>query len=345
MERNGAGIRRPATMKDIAEDVGVSKMAVSAVLSGTTTRVSVSDATRARIEDAARRFQYRPNNIARALSSRRTHILGFYSGYHFLDTRNSFYAEMVGGLQEACGQRHKDLLLHTVFQRGSADDIYAEIVDGRIEGLIMTAPPEDPLAERLAASHLPVVVVADPVETLPSVVVDDFQGARLSFDYLTLRGHERFMYRSLERRVLSELRRRTAFMGVAQERDLHIVEWRGPDLPSIGEKMLAAWRDIPARKRPTAVLCWNDRAAYDLLLQCHRQGVLVPDDLAIVGFDGEFNPMAFQWRLTTVHAPWAEVGRTAVNRLIAQIERADNETDEEPQRIVLPVTFVPGDSA
>lgn len=345
MERSPKALQRPATMKDIAEYVGVSKMAVSAVLSGTNTRVSVSESTRARILSAARQFKYRPNNIARALSSRRTHIIGFYSGYHFLDTRNSFYAQIVGGLQQECGQHHKDLLLHTVFQRGSVDDIFSEIVDGRIEGLIITAPPEDPLVERLAASHLPVVVVADPVDTLPSVVVDVVQAAQLSFDYLTARGHTRYMYRSLERRVCSEIQRRNAFLGVAQERGLDIVEWRGQDVPGIGADMLDAWRKIPAWKRPTAVLCWNDLAAYDLLEQCHRQGVRVPDDLAVTGFDGDYNPMAFQWRLTTVHAPWAEVAQTALNQLVYHIEKSETAEEAKPQQSILPVTFIPGDSA
>src|SRR5262249_47656133 len=122
--------RRQPTMKDIAERVGVSKMAVSAVLSGTSSTARVSEATRERILAAARELRYRPNAIARSLRSKRTNIIGFYSGYRYIDPRNPFFAEIVGGLQEGCAEHRKDLLLHTVFQRASVDDIYGELVDG-----------------------------------------------------------------------------------------------------------------------------------------------------------------------------------------------------------------------
>src|SRR5213082_1158874 len=96
--------RRSATMKDIAEHVGVSKMTVSKVLGQTSSNVGVSDNTRARILAVARQMKYGPNAIARSLRSKQTNIVGLYSGYHFVDPRNPFLAEIVGGLQEGCAE-------------------------------------------------------------------------------------------------------------------------------------------------------------------------------------------------------------------------------------------------
>jgi len=329
-------------MKDIAERVGVSKMAVSSVLSGSSRTTSVSEATRERILTAARQLRYRPNAIARSLRSKRTNIIGFYSGYRFIDPRNAFFAEIVGGLQEGCTEHRKDLLLHTVFREESVEDIYAELADGRIDGLVLTAPPDDPLVGRLADSHLPVVVVADAVPTLPSVIVDDAQGARLTLDHLLGRGHQRLLYWGVERnrRVFSAERRRAAYFSVAAERGIRMEEWSPPSRDPEDDSFADFWRARPTEDRPTAVLCWNDVAAYELLAQCRRRGVRVPADLAVTGFDGDRNPVGFQFSLSTVRAPWAQVAESAVKLLIAQMDGVD-----VPQRTVLPVEWLAGDTA
>jgi DNA-binding LacI/PurR family transcriptional regulator len=333
---------RPATLRDIAQRVGVSRMAVSAVLSGTTSRIGVSSSTRDRIVSAAQEMQYRPNAVARSLRRRRTDAIGFYSGYHYLDPRNPFIGAILGGLQEGCAAFGKDLLLHSD-SRGTTpddvDDIYGSLVDGRIDGLVLFTPPEDPLVERLAVSHVPVVAVADVVASLPSVGVDDETGARLTFDHLLARGHRRFLYRSRQGRLVSAERRREAFLGAAAARSLPMEEWCGPQCGG-ADDLVRAWLDHHAAERPTAILCWNDDAAYDLLEACHRFGVRVPEDLAVTGFDAIPNPTSFRWRLTTIRAPWSEAARTAVDLLITQIEGT-----VPPRETILPVEFVAGDSA
>lgn len=334
--------RRAVTMKDIAEQVGVSKMAVSAVLSGTSTRAGVSAATRERILGVARQLRYRPNAIARALSSKRTNIIGFYSGYHYIDPRNAFIAAIVGGLQEGCIEYRKDLLLHTVQRGSSISDIYSALMDGRIDGLVMTAPTEDPLVELLTDASLPVIVVSDAVPGLPSVVVDDAAGARMTFEHLMQQGHSRVVYFNLDRHLVSAERRRTAYFQVAAEVGLELSEWRAPDVPGQNaEEFLEAWEAQPAGKRSAAVVCWNDAAAYNLISACDRRGIRVPRDLAIAGFDGDPNPLASRFRLTTVAARWAITARTALDQLIAYMETGQPFANET----VLPVEFIAGDSA
>jgi LacI family transcriptional regulator len=327
-------------MKDIAERVGVSKMTVSAVLSGGKSKIGVSAATRARILEAAEQLQYRPNALARSLRSRRTNIVGLYSGYRTVDPRDPFMGEVVGGLQEACAEYRKDLLLHTVFRGDSVDDIYSALVDGRIDGLVMTAPPEDPLAERLAASHLPVVVIADAIPNLPSVTVDAAEGARLTLEHLRRKGHRRVVFRGTQWHVFNAEHRRAAYFDAAAACGIEMTDWLAPHPVDPTDPFLDHWRAQPAADRPTAVICWRDVAAYAFLRACHRQGVRVPEDLAVAGFDGAPNPLDAIFRLTTVRAPWAQVARMAI-RLLA--EQRDGR--EIPWATVLPVEFMPGDSA
>jgi len=111
---------------------------------------------------------------------RSTNVIGIYSGIGYLNAVSPFLSELIGGLQEGCDQHHKDLLVHGTFRGLSVDDVYAELLDGRLDGLVVQALPSDPLVVRLAASHLPVVALADAISSVPSVVVDDYAGGACS---------------------------------------------------------------------------------------------------------------------------------------------------------------------
>lgn len=338
-QRRAPALSKKATLQDVADCVGVSKMTVSAVLSGTSTTVRVSESTRARVLDAAKQLRYRPNALARSLRRRRTNIIGLYSGYGYLDPRNLFLSEIVGGVQEGCDRHKKDVLLHGVFRGKSVDDIYTELVDGRIDGLVITAPLGDPLVERLAQDRLPVVAVADALPAIPSVVVDDRQGARMLLDYLEMRGYGRFLYRSLNYGLESADRRRQAFMDESRSRGIEIDEWCAGHLAEPSDSTLERWISGTVGGSP-AVICWNDKAAYDVLLHCYQRGITVPRDVAVTGYDGVETPTSFIWKLTSVRAPWAEVARTAIDLLVDELEGK-----EVPTKTTLPVELIVGDSA
>src|SRR5438874_860057 len=74
-----------------------------------------------------------------------------------------------------------------------------------------------------------------------------------------------------------------------------------------------------AREPPTAVCCWNDLAAYDLLRRCAKAGVRVPEALAVVGLDGFLDTLLPARNLVTIAAPWSDVTRTAVDLLVENV--------------------------
>src|SRR5947208_6851017 len=218
------GSQRAATMSEVAERAGVSKMTVSAVLAGGSRHVRVSEPTRRRVLDAGRQMAYRPNAVARSLRRQRTHILGLYSGFGYLNAANPFLSDVIGGLQEACDAHGNDLLLHGIFTGRSVSDIHAELTDGRIDGLIVLSPPGDPLLELLARSHRPAVAMVDSVPVLPSVVVDDPAGGRLLVDYLAERGHRRLVFVNSARQLTSVVRRRAGVHEAAAALGLQVSE-------------------------------------------------------------------------------------------------------------------------
>ncbi len=327
------------TLKDVAQRAGVSKVAASLVLNGSRTNAGVSEATRGRILAAAAELRYHPNTVARSLSRRRTDIIGLYLGYGYIDARNAFFAEIISGLQKGCNEHRKDLLVHGTFRGQSVEDIYAEMIGGKIDGLVLIAPPGDPLADRLVASRLPVVAMADPLPLLPSVAADDAQGSRLLAEHLASKGHHHVLYRMSPRRHTSVERRLAAFTATAAARGMTVTQSRAADHSGRLGAEESARLTLPAGERPTAVACSNDFLAFHLLDSCRSLGLRVPDDLAVAGFDGVMSPLGPALRLTTIRAPWVAVARTAVSLLVSQIDGR-----EIPAETVLPVELVVGDT-
>lgn len=330
---------KSVTLDDVARRAGVTKGTVSTVLNGARSNTKVSDATRTRIVTAAAELDYRPNAIARSLTHRKTDILGFYSGYPFITPRSVFLAELLTGFQSGCDEHEKDMLIHGAFPGHSAKQIYGELANGKIDGLILYSPVTDPLIELLADSYLPVVAVADPVPSLPSVGVDDAAGSRMLAEHLACRGHRRVLYRRSNHKAVSVERRRAAFLESAAELGMEVVagydQGDGHQPSELDKEALTG----PPGRRATAVVGWTDRSAYAMVVYARQHGIRVPEELAIVGFNGLPSEFPLTMTLTTIRAPWADVAQTAVSLIVAQAAGK-----EVPQETLLPVELIHGDT-
>ena len=331
--------RQAPTMSDVARLAGVNRVTASVALRGVRAGTHVSEATRQRILEAARQLGYTPNAIAMALRRKRTDIIGYYVGQGYLQPHDPFTADVIDGLQSGCGKYQQDLLMFGGFQRRSDDEIYAALSSGKIDGLILFPSRHNPVMEKLVSSHLAVVAIANKVDSLPSLLVDDVAGAQAVAHYLAKQGHRRVLYRGDRYSITSQMHRQQAFVRTAAEYDMHVTitvshEPHG-HLSAEEQAVLTA----PPDQRPTAVMCWVDTFAYSLLQDCEQLGIRVPEDLAVVGFDGIKTNIPPARSLTTVHAPWRDVAETAVDTLMALIE--GKEVDIET---VFPVELVIGDT-
>ena len=333
----------PATMADIARRVGVSKVTVSAVLSassGNNTRVAA--ATRQRILEAAQELNYAPNSIAKMFRRNSTDIVGLYLGDWLLNTHDLFLAEIVSGLQIGCGRHHKDLLIHGAFRGQSVEDIYLELTNRKIDGLVIFAEESNALALRLASSSLPVVAITDAVSILPSVVVNDRAGSWLAAEYLAAKGHERLLYRRGPAQQTSANRRYQAFGEAAAQHGMAVVEDENRvqhfdfALSDREKAILGA----AAASRPSAIVCGNDLLAYAAFDYYDDQNLRVPTDFAIVGFDGIVPQVRPAAMLTTIRAPWSAVAQTALDLVIKRLAG-----EPIPHETVLPVELVVGETA
>ena len=301
-----------ATSRQIADRLGVSQATVSRVLRNAP-GYQYSPETRQRIQDEAKRIRYRPNAVASSLREGRTRVIGFHNQKSELDTRNVFMAEVIGSLQHACLEIGHFLLLHNFTTDASVSDRMAELTSGRIDGLIVHLRENGLLAQGIAQSGLPAVAIADRVESIPSVGCDDRTGMKLAIQHLEERGHQRIAFAAPPDPPESAQVRHRAYIEEMERRG-----WEPVTVPSPHHDSELTFQALQSLTPcPTAVCCWNDVSAVCLLRACSRAGVRVPDDLAVVGFDGLIDDRMLPCNLTTVDVHWAKITQTAVQTLMA----------------------------
>ena len=253
---------------------------------------------------------------------------------------------MAAGFEEAAaGQGYAVFIMTGLHDREREQRALTAFVEHRADGIVVASCVSDPadVLARVPADHLIFVqpdypALADGADVPARGVLrtDDNAGVTATVRHLIERGYRRLTYVG-PGSWSSNAWRRAAATAAAKELG------QGPI--AFIDVAVDAWRDASAVARtlaadpPDAVLCYDDKLALGLLDALRSTNLVVPDDLAVVGFDGI--PAARQsWpRLTTVDVPSVEVGRRAVEMLMASVREGRIPTSE-----VMPVRLVIGDS-
>jgi LacI family transcriptional regulator len=331
------------TIKDIAAHAGTNRTAVSVVLNGGRSNGTVSEATRRRILEAARELNYAPNAVAQSLTQRRSNTLSFYTDHAF-DVEIPFAALVFSGMQMACAEFDKDLHLHGKMvreQNGLTSLQYRQLVNGKVDGLVLFTHPNEPLMDRIRESYLEAVAMIEPVPGVPNVLVDEAGGSRMLAEHLASRGHRRIIYHAPPHWVPSQKLRWESFCDAADAKGITVLTCRTDSYedPLTDEEL--SYLSLRKEERPTAIACYADFAAFDLLNDCENLGISVPGDVALVGYDGiRMRYQARSYRdLTTIRVPWRDAAYHATRLLCDRL--AGNDV---PMKTVLPVELVEGDT-
>jgi DNA-binding LacI/PurR family transcriptional regulator len=308
--------RAPA-MTDVAQVAGVSHQTVSRVLNG---HPSVRPATRDRVLAAIERLGYRPNLAARALVTGRSRTLGLVTH----DTTLYGPVSTLYGIERAARDAGWYLSVVSVssLDPRSMRDAFERLALQGVAGVIAITPfAAAGAALRELSASVPVVVAeGDPGGTLSTVTVDQRAGARLATEHLLGLGHRLVAHVSGPLEWYEAAERAAGWRESLAAAGLDAPEVVGGDWTArAGYRagvQLAGWREL------TGVFVANDNMALGVLRALSEHGRHVPDDVSVVGFDDAQESAYFTPPLTTVHQDFAELGRRALELLLARIEPA-----------------------
>lgn len=299
------------TAAEVAQALGLSQPTVSRALAGSPL---VSETTRRRVEDAARRMGYRPNAAGRSLRAGRHGAIGVVVP----DLGNAYGAAIAKGALDAVRERGDQLLVTD--SSGTPDGELAafETLATRADGILLVAPRtlDDQLTEALA-SYRPAVVVGRAVDGLDCVLADEAPAVGAVLDHLTELGHRRIGYQGGPVDVPSEILRThalAAHLAVRPDVELVRLETLGTT-PADGAR---AATEVVA-KGLSAVIAFNDQCAVGLVGGLRVLGLAVPEQVSVVGWDDSPFARLFPPHLTTVHMAMDALAERAVARLYGLI--------------------------
>lgn len=328
MPKNGR-----VSIRCVAEEAEVSIGTVSKALSG---NAEISEATRARVQRAARELGYRPTAQARGLAKGRTGNVAVVvrGGFRPVFT-SAFYSEVLAGV-EAELERHDLNLLLTSLKRG--DDLLRLATERRADGILYIDYDMDAPFLRELSEGIPLVIVDGAAEGVSCVVSENRAGGRAATEHLLARGRRRlaFVALTLEQPNFSERYRGfcEALTRAGLEPGPVVQTW---DVAELREGLAA----LLASYGPDGVVCANDSVGYSVLQVLETLGVDVPETLALVGYDGTAGAEYRRARLSTVALDKQEMGAAGVRLLLERLEGPLG----PPRQIVIPTRFEQGDTS
>ncbi|WP_165368176.1 LacI family DNA-binding transcriptional regulator [Phytoactinopolyspora endophytica] len=321
------GNRKPsATIYDIARELDLSPSTVSRALNKPG---RVAAKTEQRIRDAAAKLGYRGNPMARSLPTGRTRMLGLVVS----DVTNPVFFRLVRGAEQACGELGYTLVLAESQESGEVEYGTLDRLLPAVDGVVLAAARlEDDQIRQIAASK-DVVLINRRVGELPAIVPDIDGGVAQAIDHLATLGHTSIAYLAGPATSWMSRERGERLFEHAVARGLTFVEI-GPTSPDLGGGQ-SALRRVQA-SGVTAVLAYNDLMAIGLLRACRAEGIDVPGDLNIMGFDDIFGADLTTPALTTVRSPLDRAGDAAVRSLVATFDGSEPAApDPLPTEIVV----------
>lgn len=322
--------KRIYTIREIAERCGVSPTSVSLILNNRANTISAK--TREKVLRVAKEYDYVPNGIARSLAMKKSYTIGVI----IPDISNNFFSESVKSIQIELDRYGYAMLLCNSEEKYADDIKFIKLLANRqIDGLILTMSAESltngnwlEIKELVESLKIPTVLYDRyyPGEE-PKVFVDNVRGAYELTKHLIEKGHREIgMITGPTNVVSSRGRMEGALLALKEEgiviNEDFIYHATNYDVESGRRGAQALLGKV------TAIFAFNDMQAYGVLEVARKQGVSVPEELSVVGFDDIFYSNVLDLPLTTVSQPIAEMSKALCGLLIKAIDGEPLEVSE-----------------
>jgi LacI family transcriptional regulator, galactose operon repressor len=324
------------TIRDVAKESGFSSTTVSIVLNNAPLSRYIPAVTKKRIERAAQKLGYRPNQFARSLRSKRSHTVGVM----VFDMTDPYCTLVLRGIENTLYQSSYLPILTDVHNERSRFERYLEmLLDRRIEALIVLANwlfLDINLLGDLEKNAIPTAMIGCELKTesISSVIVDNEVGGEIALEHLHQLGHRKIAFIRGPRALTDSSPRWRGVRNTAKSCDLELDPRLTLELPESRDPMSSfeagqkLTEDLIRQKRPfTALMAFDDMSAFGAIRALTKAGIRVPDQCSVIGFDDVATSALYTPSLTTVRQPMEAMGASAVGIVVdginAVLEKRD----------------------
>lgn len=326
------------TLQDIADKVGVTKMTVSRYLRDPE---KVSQKLRDQIAAVVEELGYIPNRAPDLLSNAKSYSIGVLVP----SLGNQVFEDVIKGIETIIEpQGYQAMLAHYGYSKSAEEKRIETLLSYHVDGIILSESIHSPKAYRmLEASGIPVVEIMD--STLPplqqAVGYDNYQASVNMTEAMISRGKNNIVYFAAK----MDERAKQKIAGYSDTMKKHglkpeVLSDNNTSSYSAGTKLLLKAQCLFPEL--DAIYCTNDVLAAGALFECSRQGIRVPEDIAISGFHGSDMASVTSPKLATVITPRYEIGKLAAENLLRRITNPDDSIANEV--IELQTQISPGES-
>lgn len=308
-------------IKEIAREAGVSTATVSRALNG---KGPIREVTRNKILRIARQHNYLPNSNARGLSRRKTETIGVI----LPELVDEFFMDLIHSIDEAAYRSNYYVMISSSHShRNTIETLMAFMGSGRVDGVILMAPQlqDSELFSFIEKINRPLVLLnalknPEYLDRYISFRIDNYRGAAANVEHLVEHGYKKIgMIKGPEGNCDAEER----FSGFKNTLEKHNIDFN-PAFVVNGDFTSKSgyygfMRLMSQSDKPEAVFAANDMMALGAYEAAKDSNIVIPDHVALTGFDDVFLTRLLTPRLTTVHAPITELGNKAVSYLLKMI--------------------------
>lgn len=309
-------MKNNVTMRDIADQVGVSSVTVSKALAD---KEGVGTELKERIKQVASEMGYRMNSVAKAMKAGLSYNLGVIVAERYTGYAHSFYYKFFEHLSKVSEEYKYSAILHILTPDDEEQRVLPRIYhEQKVDGFVILGQLPGGYMDALEKTGVPVVFLdfyTDNPE-MDCIITDNFYGMYELTNHLVSQGHREIGFVG-NLHATSSIQDR--FLGYYKS----LLEHK---LPLLSEFVLND-RDESGRfidftlpeRLPTAFVCNCDQVAFNFIAALNKQGYRVPEDCSVVGFDNDLFSELCVPKLTTVEVNMAEMAKTAVKTAIKKI--------------------------
>lgn len=308
-----------ATISDVAKLSGLSKTTVSRVINN---HLYVSEEKKELVLKAMKELGYIPNPAARRLRGQLTTTIGVIVPRIV----NPFFAYLVNSIEQVAYKNGYQVIIYQSNEDKEKELAFLNLLKTKqVDGIVMTSIENDWDIIKPYTTHGPILLCNEYVShaNVPMIRLNQHKGAYIGVKHLIERGHQKIAYCTggLFAEDGKDKDRNQGFQKALKEAELAVnPKWIFVNQHSIEDGKQIVKQILELEDRPTAIFTGSDEIAGGIMIEAKEQGLKIPNDLAIIGFDDQPLAQMLDPKLSTIRQPVDQMGKKAMEVIIEMID-------------------------